>query len=141
MKVLGLNEDRKYIESLSWLTILSRKLLARDACLTSICLMYVSASIQKSNVRISQKFFFFFFFFFFLFEREREGRYARTKFFPDRKLLHYGSLPRRPRQLEGREMAHNVVEDSDYPRASPNVRITSFVCLRFEERISSQGDE
>lgn len=41
--------------------------------------------------------------------------------FPDRKLLHYGSLPRRPRQLEGREISHDVIEDSDYPRASPNV--------------------
>ncbi|KAG7204097.1 hypothetical protein KM043_001946 [Ampulex compressa] len=38
----------------------------------------------------------------------------------DRKLLLYGSLPRRPRQLEGREMSHDVLEDSDYPRASPN---------------------
>ncbi|XP_017792117.1 PREDICTED: uncharacterized protein LOC108574110 [Habropoda laboriosa] len=38
----------------------------------------------------------------------------------DRKPLHYGSLPRRPRQLEGREMSHDVIEDSDYPRASPN---------------------
>ncbi|XP_076758356.1 nephrin isoform X2 [Xylocopa sonorina] len=37
-----------------------------------------------------------------------------------RKSLRYGSLPRRPRQLEGREMSHDVVEDSDYPRASPN---------------------
>ncbi|XP_061931269.1 hemicentin-1-like isoform X8 [Apis cerana] len=45
---------------------------------------------------------------------------ALTNHLTDRKLLHYGSLPRRPRQLEGREMAHNVVEDSDYPRASPN---------------------
>lgn len=40
---------------------------------------------------------------------------------PDRKLPRYGSLPRRPRQLEGREMSHDVLEDSDYPRASPNV--------------------
>lgn len=39
----------------------------------------------------------------------------------DRKLPRYGSLPRRPRQLEGREMSHDVLEDSDYPRASPNV--------------------
>ncbi|XP_012345522.1 hemicentin-1-like [Apis florea] len=45
---------------------------------------------------------------------------ALTNHLTDRKLLHYGSLPRRPRQLEGREMAHNVVEESDYPRASPN---------------------
>ncbi|XP_076234182.1 fasciclin-2 isoform X4 [Calliopsis andreniformis] len=45
---------------------------------------------------------------------------ALTNHLTDRKLLHYGSLPRRPRQLEGREMSHDVVEDSDYPRASPN---------------------
>ncbi|XP_066589298.1 kin of IRRE-like protein 2 isoform X5 [Prorops nasuta] len=38
----------------------------------------------------------------------------------DRKLPVYGSLPRRPRQLEGREMSHDVLEDSDYPRATPN---------------------
>lgn len=41
--------------------------------------------------------------------------------FPDRKLPRYGSLPRRPRQLEGREVSHDVLEDLDYPRASPNV--------------------
>nr|XP_034177911.1 hemicentin-1-like isoform X5 [Osmia lignaria] len=45
---------------------------------------------------------------------------ALTNHLTDRKLLHYGSLPRRPRQLEGREMTHEVPEDSDYPRASPN---------------------
>nr|XP_031846620.1 uncharacterized protein LOC116433066 [Nomia melanderi] len=45
---------------------------------------------------------------------------ALTNHLIDRKLLHYGSLPRRPRQLEGREMSHDVVEESDYPRASPN---------------------
>ncbi|XP_076283532.1 hemicentin-1 isoform X1 [Lasioglossum baleicum] len=45
---------------------------------------------------------------------------ALTNHLIDRKLLHCGSLPRRPRQLEGREMSHDVAEDSDYPRASPN---------------------
>ncbi|CAL7951233.1 unnamed protein product [Xylocopa violacea] len=45
---------------------------------------------------------------------------ALTNHLADRKSLRYGSLPRRPRQLEGREMSHDVVEDSDYPRASPN---------------------
>ncbi|KAK9301867.1 hypothetical protein QLX08_005927 [Tetragonisca angustula] len=45
---------------------------------------------------------------------------ALTNHLTDRKLLHYGSLPRRPRQLEGRETSHDVIEDSDYPRASPN---------------------
>ncbi|XP_003707375.2 nephrin isoform X2 [Megachile rotundata] len=45
---------------------------------------------------------------------------ALTNHLTERKLLHYGSLPRRPRQLEGREMSHDVIEDSDYPRASPN---------------------
>ncbi|KAF3429208.1 hypothetical protein E2986_11931 [Frieseomelitta varia] len=45
---------------------------------------------------------------------------ALTNHLADRKLLHYGSLPRRPRQLEGRETSHDVIEDSDYPRASPN---------------------
>ncbi|XP_011331388.1 hemicentin-1 isoform X2 [Ooceraea biroi] len=45
---------------------------------------------------------------------------ALTNHLTDRKLPRYGSLPRRPRQLEGREMSHDVLEDSDYPRASPN---------------------
>lgn len=46
---------------------------------------------------------------------------SNLELLPDRKLPRYGSLPRRPRQLEGREMSHDVLEDSDYPRASPNV--------------------
>ena len=62
-------------------------------------------------------------------ESHHNIHHATMKFFPDRKLLHYGSLPRRPRQLEGRETSHDVIEDSDYPRASPNVSnpIFSFV--------------
>lgn len=48
---------------------------------------------------------------------------------PDRKPLHYGSLPRRPRQLEGREMSHAMLQDSDYPRASPNVSNWIFILL------------
>ncbi|XP_043272442.1 hemicentin-2-like [Venturia canescens] len=38
----------------------------------------------------------------------------------DKKLSVYGSLPRRPCHLEGREMPHEVLENPDYPRASPN---------------------
>ncbi|XP_076164460.1 nephrin isoform X2 [Ptiloglossa arizonensis] len=57
---------------------------------------------------------------------------ALTNHFTDRKLLHYGSLPRRPRQLEGREMSYDVVEDSDYPRASPN----TFYSLQRPQRYS-----
>ncbi|XP_011697156.1 PREDICTED: sialoadhesin-like [Wasmannia auropunctata] len=52
---------------------------------------------------------------------------ALTNHLTDRKLPRYGSLPRRPRQLEGREMSHDVLEDSDYPRASPN---TTFYSLQ-----------
>ncbi|XP_015109252.1 hemicentin-1 isoform X1 [Diachasma alloeum] len=43
-----------------------------------------------------------------------------TNHFSDKKLSVYGSLPRRPCHLEGREMPHEVLEDPDYPRASPN---------------------
>ena len=117
------------------------KEIARERRVPYIDLFDVRKRIDSEIERTDISKIFLFLLLLLLLLREREGRYARTKFFPDRKLLHYGSLPRRPRQLEGREMAHNVVEDSDYPRASPNVRITSFVCLRFEERISSQGDE
>ncbi|XP_017883613.1 nephrin-like isoform X2 [Ceratina calcarata] len=46
---------------------------------------------------------------------------ALTNHLIDKKLLHYSSLPRRPRQLElGREISHDIIEESDYPRASPN---------------------
>lgn len=67
--------------------------------------------------------------------RGKREKMTRGKFFPDRKLLHYGSLPRRPRQLEGREMSHDVVEDTDYPRASPNVSSrNSFSLCRVVEK-------
>lgn len=42
-------------------------------------------------------------------------------YFSDKKLSVYGTLPGRPRHLEGREMPHAVLEDPDYPRASANV--------------------
>ncbi|XP_057337147.1 hemicentin-2-like isoform X1 [Microplitis mediator] len=38
----------------------------------------------------------------------------------DKKLSVYGSLPRRPCHLEGREMLHDFLENPDYPRASTN---------------------
>ncbi|KAK0082096.1 hypothetical protein PV325_011055 [Microctonus aethiopoides] len=43
-----------------------------------------------------------------------------TNYLSDKKLSVYGSLPRRPCHLEGREMPHEVLEDPDYPRASPH---------------------
>nr|XP_050855116.1 nephrin-like [Vespula vulgaris] len=45
---------------------------------------------------------------------------ALTHHLTDRKIPICGSLPRRPRQLEGREMSHDVLEDSSYSRTSPN---------------------
>lgn len=50
----------------------------------------------------------------------------------DRKIPICGSLPRRPRQLEGREMSHDILEDSSYSRTSPNVsnRIFYRRCIR-----------
>ncbi|CAD6238563.1 GSCOCG00008491001-RA-CDS [Cotesia congregata] len=38
----------------------------------------------------------------------------------DKKLSVYGSLPRRPCHLEGREMLHDFLENPDYPQASTN---------------------
>ncbi|XP_046489857.1 nephrin isoform X1 [Neodiprion pinetum] len=39
----------------------------------------------------------------------------------DRKLTIYGSLPRRPHLIEGREMSYDVIEDPEYPQAAPNM--------------------
>lgn len=53
--------------------------------------------------------------------RKELARKPIRNYFTDKKLSVYGSLPRRPCHLEGREMPHEVLEDPDYPRASPNV--------------------
>ncbi|XP_024935855.1 nephrin isoform X1 [Cephus cinctus] len=57
----------------------------------------------------------------------------------DRKLAVYGSLPRRPRYVEGREMSYDGMEDQDYPQAAPNTFYSLQRPNRYPEAIGRCG--
>ena len=68
------------------------KEIARERRVPYIDLFDVRKRIDSEIERTDISKIFLFLLLLLLLLREREGRYARTKFFPDRKLLHYGSL-------------------------------------------------